>query len=176
MNNSKKIIAIILAIQAVSFLILMYLGHYQYITVLDTTVAKKKEDTAKLIDSISNDIKKEYTHLGYELLLNKDIVQAFAAKDRKKLLELTQPIYLEYKKHNQYLNIMHFHTKDNHSFLRVHKPNMYGDDLESLRKIVTKTNISRNINFGLEIGKYGIGYRIIFPVFFSYITGSSRHS
>lgn len=165
MNNSKKIVAIILAIQAVSFLILMYLGHYQYITVLDTTVAKKKEDTAKLIDTISNDIKKEYTHLGYELLLNHDIIQAFAAKDRKKLLELTKPIYLEYKKHNQYLNIMHFHTKDNHSFLRVHKPDVYGDSLESLRKIVTKTNISRNINFGLETGKYGIGYRIIFPVF-----------
>lgn len=166
MNNSKKIVIIILAMQVVSFLILMYLGHYQYITVLDTTVTKKKEDTAKLIDSIANELKNEYTHLGYELLLNNEILKAFASQDREKLFELTKPIYFEYKKHNPYLYVMHFHTKDNHSFLRVHKPDVYGDSLEFLRKIVTKTNVSRSISFGLETGKYGIGYRVVFPVFY----------
>jgi len=166
MQHGKKIISIILAVQTLSFLILMYLGHYQYITVLDMTVSKKERDTAQLINSIFENIKDEYGRYAREIVSNQSIAEAFAKKDRKELLRLTMPIYKELRGYNEFLAIMHFHTPDNHSFLRLHKPENFGDDLSGIRPIIAETNILKQERFGLEVGKYGVSYRAVFPVFY----------
>ncbi len=165
MQHGKKIISIILAVQTLSFLILMYLGHYQYVTVLDMTVSKKERDTAHLINSIFENIKDEYGRYAMEIAANPNIAEAFAKKDRKELLRLTMPIYKELKGYNEFLAIMHFHTPDNHSFLRLHKPDIFGDDLGGIRHIIAKTNLIKTEQFGLEVGKHGVSYRVVFPVF-----------
>lgn len=165
MQYGKKIILSILAIQTISFLILMYLGHYQYVTVLDMTVSKKERDTQQLINTIFEQIKDEYGRYGRGILSNPKVAEAFAKKDRKELLNLTMPIYKELREHNEFLSVMHFHTVDNHSFLRLHKHESFGDDLKDIRPIIVKTNSSRMEQFGLEVGKYGVSYRVVFPVF-----------
>lgn len=166
MQYGKKIISIILVVQTLSFLILMYLGHYQYITVLDMTVSKKERDTAQLINSIFENIKDEYGRYAREIVSNQSIAEAFAKKDREELLRLTMPIYKELRGYNEFLAIMHFHTPDNHSFLRLHKPEIFGDDLSGIRHIIAETNILKQERFGLEVGKHGISYRVVFPVFY----------
>ncbi|MDD2652542.1 MAG: EAL domain-containing protein [Sulfurimonas sp.] len=166
MQHGKKIIFTILAVQTFSFLILMYLGHYQYITVLDMTVSKKERDTAQLINSIFENIKDEYGKYAREIVSNPNIAEAFAKKDRKELLRLTMPIYKELKGYNEFLSIMHFHTVDNHSFLRLQKPNSFGDYLGDIRPIIVKTNLSKEASSGLEVGKHGVSYRVVFPVFY----------
>jgi|GEM_PF-2899027 len=165
MQYGKRIIFTILAVQTVSFLILMYLGHYQYITVLEMTISKKERDTARLINTMFSEVKQEYSDYGYEILLNPKIVEAFAKKDRQALLNLTMPIYNELKQRSRFLSIMHFHTPDNHSFLRLHKPEFFDDDLKDIRPIIAKTNITKTAKSGLEVGKYGVNYRVVFPVF-----------
>lgn len=166
MQYGKKIIFTILAVQTLSFLILMYLGHYQYITVLDMTVSKKERDTAQLINSIFDQAKEEYGRYGREIVADPKIAEAFAKKDRRTLLNLTMPIYKELKERNEFLAVMHFHTPDNHSFLRLQKPENFGDYLGGIRPIIVKTNITKKENFGLEVGKHGVSYRVVFPVFY----------
>ena len=165
MQFSKKIVFGILLIQLISSLILMYLGHYQYTTVLDMIIQKKEQDTSYLVHNIFDEIKKEYITCGLELLDNPKIIKAFAKKDRKQLLKLTMPIYKKLKKQNKYLYIMHFHTAKTYSFLRLHKPKKFGDNLYDLRPIIVKTNQSKKILTGIEVGKYGLYYRVAFPVF-----------
>lgn len=93
------------------------------------------------------------------------VIEAFKNKDREKLYELINPRYLELKKENKNFVNMHFHNKDNTSFLRMHQKEKYGDDLSSFRKIVVDTNAQKKVFFGFEDGKYGYFYRIIIPVF-----------
>jgi len=62
------------------------------------------------------------------------------------------------------LKIFHFHLKNNHSFLRMHKPDMYGDDLSSYRYGVKHTNETLKPSFGFESGRLMGAIRYIFPI------------
>ncbi len=115
---------------------------------------------------IFENIKDEYGRYAMEIAANPNIAEAFAKKDRNELLKLTMPIYKELKGYNEFLAVMHFHTPDNHSFLRLQKPENFGDYLGNIRPIIVKTNISKEENFGLEVGKHGVSYRVVFPVFY----------
>ena len=58
----------------------------------------------------------------------------------------------------------HFHTPPAISFLRVHKPEKYGDDLASFRKTVVEVNKTGKRVEGVEKGKNGFGIRGVVPV------------
>lgn len=165
MQFSKKILITILIIQIVGSLIYNYLYHYQYTAVLDMTIKKKESDIAHVTQNIFNRLIQDYTERGYEILTNPKIVEAFSNRDRAKLLELTLPIYKGLKENNEYLEIMNFHTPESEVFLRLNKPEKFGDDLSSLRPIIVKTNEYQAMQVGVEVGKYGIYYRVTFPVF-----------
>lgn len=57
-----------------------------------------------------------------------------------------------------------YHTPPATSFLRVHKPEQFGDDLSGFRKTVVQVNADRNTLSGLEAGEAGIGIRGLAPV------------
>lgn len=109
-----------------------------------------------------------YSLLGRVLLdtvvQNPEIVSAFEEYDRKKLFSLMQPIYTNMKeKYNA--RQVHFHLAPAVSFLRMQKPEKYGDDLSSFRKTVLKTNETKKEVIGLETGVSDLGFRVIYPVF-----------
>lgn len=58
-----------------------------------------------------------------------------------------------------------FHTAPAISWLRVHQPAKFGDDLSSFRHSVVATNTSQKPIQGLETGVAGLGARGIVPVF-----------
>lgn len=165
MQVGSRVLFIILFIQLISSSILMYLGHYQYTTVLSMLIQKKARDTENIVNNIFNQIEREYAHYGHDLLSDPKVIEAFANRDRKRLYEIVLPTYEELRHTNKYLYIMHFHTPETHSFLRVHKPNKFDDDLSGLRPIIVKTNKFKKEYKGLEVGKYGLHYRVTFPVF-----------
>ncbi|KIM00312.1 Methyl-accepting chemotaxis protein [Paramagnetospirillum magnetotacticum MS-1] len=57
-----------------------------------------------------------------------------------------------------------FHTPPATSFLRLHKPEKFGDDLSSFRKTVLLANEARKATRGLEGGVAGLGIRGVAPV------------
>ena len=59
---------------------------------------------------------------------------------------------------------IHFHFPDNTSFLRMHKPNTFGDNLSNIRYSVVKVNQTLKPVTGFEIGRIVHGFRYVFPL------------
>ena len=93
-----------------------------------------------------------------------DVQKYFSERDRAKLQELTLPIYESVK---QRLNIdkFQFHTPPATSFLRLHKPEKYDDDLSKIRPTVVWSNNNQKKAMGLDFGVCGFGIRGVTPVF-----------
>lgn len=101
--------------------------------------------------------------LALQLSSLEDAQSRFAARDREGLLKATSPAF-EVLKERYHVKQFQFHTTDGHSFLRVHKPGKFGDDLSSFRKTVVQANTTKQSVRGLEKGVAGIGIRGVVPV------------
>jgi len=89
---------------------------------------------------------------------------AFAARDRDRLEHLFAAGFPAMKKDHGVLQFQ-FHTPPATSFLRVHKPEKFGDDLSGFRHTVVKSNETQGKISGLEVGVAGLGIRGVTPVF-----------
>ncbi len=95
------------------------------------------------------------------------IIEAFAKGERDKLLKLARPILDKvFSRENSLFAVWHFHRKDNTSFLRVHRPDFYDDDLSEFRPMVVETNRRLKPLSGYEAGRGGLYYRVMHPVFY----------
>ena len=117
------------------------------------------EDISKLI---SNNI-----------IQSSDIINIFAKgvesktvdkKDyyRKLLFEKLKGVYycsLQYG-----IKQIHFHSKENISFLRMHRPDKYGDDLTDIRETVARANLLKKTISGFEEGRIFNGFRHVYPL------------
>ena len=92
------------------------------------------------------------------------IQEAMAAGDRTALLALVEPGY-KLLKSQAGIEQYQFHTPPATSFLRVHKPAQFGDDLSGFRATVVAANNTRQSVRGLEHGVAGFGVRGVVPVF-----------
>jgi signal transduction histidine kinase len=117
-------------------------------------------------DSITNYLK-ELADNSYRGFVDNrlDIKEAFAQRDRKHLYKLFKDDY----KHLQLLGFkqVQFHLPNSDSFLRMHAPNRYGDNLTDIRYSVNFTNKYQRNSSGIETGRVLPGYRYVYPVFFN---------
>ena len=60
----------------------------------------------------------------------------------------------------------HFHLPDSVSFLRMNKPEKFGDSLKDFRFTVNEANSSKKTVKGIEAGVSGFGFRVVMPVFY----------
>ena len=93
-----------------------------------------------------------------------EIQQAFARRDRVALAERLVPLF-DHLRQQYAVRQFQFHLPPATSFLRVHKPEKYGDDLSGFRKTVLQANRERKPVMGLEKGVAGLGIRGVVPVF-----------
>lgn len=82
---------------------------------------------------------------------------------REQLYSSLQPVYLRLKSLG--FHQLHVHMPDNSSFLRMHSPGDYGDDLSGVRSTVEKTNRELKPVRGFEEGRILSGYRFVTPLF-----------
>ncbi len=59
---------------------------------------------------------------------------------------------------------LHFHLPDNTSFLRMHRPEKFGDDLTDVRETVRLVNTTHKFVEGFEEGRIFNGYRYVVPL------------
>lgn len=87
-----------------------------------------------------------------------------AMRIRKRLYELVSPGWQKVIGSFQ-LRQLHFHLgPGDTSFLRVHKPNKYGDDLSSIRHTITHAIRENKATAGFESGRVYAGIRGVVPI------------
>lgn len=104
------------------------------------------------------------------ILENDTVVELFDQGDRAGLVDLLGAYYADLRQ-NFDIAQFQFHTPPATSFLRLHAPDNFDDDLSSFRRTVVETNRSVEPVLGLEVGRGGPGTRVVHPV----ITSDGRH-
>jgi methyl-accepting chemotaxis protein len=92
-----------------------------------------------------------------------EVQQAFAEGDRARLAELTLPMFKHMRDQNG-VRQFQFLTAPATSFLRVHLPEKFGDDLSAIRQTIVEANRTHKPVSGLENGVAGLGVRGVEPV------------
>ena len=161
----KSIVAIMLIIATLSG-IFLYWGIRMYQKNMDSKIIETAARTDILIDELIN-----ITNIIYEIridnILNDErVVAAFSARDREGLYRATLPWHLAFKEENSFYSNMHFHLPTGRSFLRMHQPALFGDDLKNIRPMIMAVHETHATVRGYEIGKHGLFYRVAKPVFY----------
>ncbi|MEA3383530.1 MAG: ATP-binding protein [Campylobacterota bacterium] len=128
------------------------------------TLLEIESKTMKIhYDSIYTDFQK-LSNTVFNGYINKpEVIELFKDKNRQELYDELKPSY-DYLLSVSFKQI-HFHTKENISFLRMHRPSKYGDDLTKYRYSVKYANINKQFISGLEMGRIMPGFRFVYPLF-----------
>jgi methyl-accepting chemotaxis protein len=126
----------------------------------------EKHELQTLFDNVRGRIESE-GHLAQALsstLASMDYIKdMFINGQRDELYAAVAPAYKTLRA-NYNVRQFQFHTPPATSFLRVHKPEKFGDDLSSFRHTVVKVNTSLTGIWGLEKGVAGLGIRGVMPI------------
>ena len=87
------------------------------------------------------------------LAMHPDLVRAFALHDREQLLKYSRQVYEVLRKENPWFSQMAFVLPDNTAFLRVHKPEKFGDILSTVKPGVVEVNKEKKIVTGFGVGR-----------------------
>jgi diguanylate cyclase (GGDEF)-like protein/PAS domain S-box-containing protein len=123
--------------------------------IMYNTIFMEFQDEAKIIfDTVIN--KKEVLELYAKVGKSDDDIL------RDQLYDLLENRYQYYKRIK--VKQLHFHTKENITFLRMHKPSIYSDNLSHYRQTVAYVNKNRKYIAGFEVGRVYSGMRFVFPL------------
>ncbi len=153
------------------FIVLYILSEIILLSQLDNFLSTKKkiilEDHKTTIQNefkVIINILRDLSQNSFKGFINKpQILDAFKKRDRELLYTLL-------KKDYSYLKILgfkqlHFHLPNNNSFLRMHQPDIFGDNLADTRYSVAYTNQYKKYIEGIEVGRIVPGYRFVYPLF-----------
>lgn len=114
------------------------------------------------LDNIENQ-QAQALHLATAIANQPDIQRGFAQQNRAALSRQLLPVFNSLQKMAG-IEQMQFHLPPAISFLRLHQPAKFGDDLASFRHTVVETNRNKAPVSGIENGVAGIGIRGVVPV------------
>lgn len=139
------------------------------ITISDVVEEAEQRELAGLFKSAKTELQSQ-GNLAValsSLVANVDyFAEMFANDERDKLANALVPTF-KVMKNEFHARQFQFHTPPATSFLRLHKPAKFGDDLSSFRKTVVATNTQKKNIMGLEKGVAGLGIRGISPVYYN---------
>ena len=110
------------------------------------------------------ELQSKYNSKLEEFINDKDILDAFASRDRKKLDKLTQIKFDKLIKDEPNFELICFGLPDMTAFYRAHVPNKFGDDISKVQGVLEANKLKRRVS-GFLIAKLGLFYRVTFPVF-----------
>jgi methyl-accepting chemotaxis protein len=107
----------------------------------------------------------QHLSMSIENTLNDDeIIDFFVNDEREKLQNKLLTLYTTKLKPLYGIEQFQFHKPLAISFLRLHKPQKFGDDLFSFRKTVVAVNRKHTPVVGIEVGRGGPGLRVVYPI------------
>uniref|UniRef100_A0A7V4NG00 Methyl-accepting transducer domain-containing protein n=1 Tax=Fervidobacterium pennivorans TaxID=93466 RepID=A0A7V4NG00_FERPE len=167
-NKSRRAALLPVVLLPVVFLVLVVLGlfsiYFEVLYVTEKVNDEWFEKTRELIYAQIETLVKS-THFVKAtvdiILSDKRAIELFKKRDRQGLYNYLLPLYENLK--SKGIGQLHFINADLTSFLRFHKPELYGDDL-SFRKMLVKVKETKKELNGAEPGIIGLVLRAISPV------------
>ncbi|MDD3619958.1 MAG: cache domain-containing protein [Desulfobulbaceae bacterium] len=163
-KNRTLFLVSLVILFACGFLFSEGISHYN--KAIDNAIRERE----KLIDGISNDIKK-YSFDPYRYKVNRfvryfdEATQAFADRDRERLYELCAPLFQEFKEENEFFHAFVFTLPDNTVFLRVQRPEHFGDHIGGLRPMVAAVHAESKQLSGFDVCPHGVIFWASEPVY-----------
>ena len=71
------------------------------------------------------------------------------------------------KKENPYFESLAWILADNKVFLRIQRPDFFGDDISLIRPDIAYVNREHDQVSGFDVGPYGMQFRVVQPVFYN---------
>ena len=96
-----------------------------------------------------------------------EVQRLLAERDREALKNLLLKTFIQLKAEYG-IEQFHFHTPPAKSFLRLHNPKVFGEDMSRERKTITWASRYGTPVGGIEEGKAGFGIRGVVPVFYEH--------
>ncbi len=149
------------------------------------SLSKNQEACESVLTEHTNLIDKEYnsTIRNYQeftrtlfgiMISDEEVLNLFAQgallEDTQQQEQLRSQLYVQLLHTYEVLKAhgfrqVHFHDRNNNSYLRMHRPELYGDDLSRVRPSVVEVNLTGTPQHGFEEGKIFNGFRFVYPVF-----------
>ena len=97
------------------------------------------------------------------------LLKNIKGSNSSKVDEIRKTIYNMLKKRYERMKLfgvwqLHFHLPNNDSFLRMHKPDKFGDNLTDIRYSVEYVNKNKKSINGFEVGRHVHGFRFVYPL------------
>ena len=167
------------------FIIILFLSIYSAVFI--TTTSDKNHRIEMLLNQQIVNLNNNYKIItngystiseivNYEIFNSSVVLELFyrakhaqSEQERKIVRDM---LYKELKPHYEHLkkagvNIIQFAFSDNISFLRVHSPDIHGDDLSNIRYSFAYTNKNQKAISGFERGKISHAFRNVFPLYYN---------
>lgn len=140
---------------------------FSYRTTIENAVSRLEEELTTAIvqvrDQLTVEKPEQLKLLAHTVAGMPSIQDNVMFQDRDSLLGVTLPLYQNLQKLLD-LNVFHFHVAPAISFLRLQKPEKFGDDLAGFRKSVVYVNEKQQDTVGLEDGDAGLAIRAVVPI------------
>ncbi|MGA9046483.1 diguanylate cyclase [Sulfuricurvum sp.] len=164
MSFKRRIqLSITLLILAVSTILTMYFLYHQE-KIAQEKALDSSQNIKSVYDSIRKDLENFYIYRAYANLRSPGVKEAMIARDPQKLYDLSFSRYTTLREENPHLIVMQFHAPDGKSILRMHRKEIFGDDIASRRPLLKRTHRTQTVHTGFEGGIEGIAYRIVVPL------------
>lgn len=164
--NTKIVLYMIIFFVSVALFLYQFL-EYEKNSKITEFLEQTSNENKKIYSQIYNKYRDLSTIIFKTKIDTQDVKKILLIEDKQKSREALYK-YLEhtYKIYESFnLKQLHFHTIDNKSFLRFHRPDKYGDDLTGVRHTVEYVNKHKKPIDGFEEGKIYNGFRFVYPIF-----------
>ncbi len=122
------------------------------------------QNSRALLDSAA-EVAKSNLDIATFIATQERVRKAISNRDRQTLFEIIEPLIRSINKTNTIKIRVHFHLPPGISFLRVWKPDRYGDDISAFRKTVVDVLSTGRAVKGIEAGRIGLAVRGVAPIF-----------
>ncbi len=161
MKLTRKITLYIVVFIVLVFVAFALFNTYNMINLARMNEESQAENKIKTVNAIiEEDIMNTKVSV-FSISNNKYIAKLFAERNREGLLKELLPVFESIKKD---VAQFQFHLPNSDSFLRLHKPEKFGDSLKGFRFTVNKANEKKEVVSGIEKGRAGFGIRVVAPV------------
>lgn len=129
---------------------------------LDKRTAQQQHYSDIVYKIILKDLSTELLAASNKITENIEIQEAFAARDRERLLNASNTVFSQ---NNKTIKLMAFILPEGSHFLRVHDPLKFGDNLSKKRPVINEINKHKTPIFTFEPTKYGLSFVYLSPLY-----------